>query len=235
MNQSTETDETFITQQSSQTIDQLERTTKSTDQFDLIDYIPIGLCLEDVNIEETTFTHTKENENYSTIQFDPLISAGIVKIEFKNIKELSAVGIVENNIDFGRHGSPFKFPHNTVRYWQNIGLQHCGSTIKGNADFYHENQTVAMEVNMDSNPRTLKFFVDDEEQQFFVVDIPQSIRFFAYFFEKGAKFQLTQFVRLYCPSTKKGKGVKGAQWLKYGKEWQQSEYSQEQSKQCKTQ
>lgn len=47
----------------------------------------------------------------------------------------------------------------------------------------------------------------------------------AYFFEKGAKFQLTQFVRLYCPSTKKGKGVKGAQWLKYGKEWQQSEYS----------
>ncbi|KAA6376517.1 MAG: hypothetical protein EZS28_027955 [Streblomastix strix] len=69
---------------------------------------------------------------------------------------------------------------------------------------------------MDSNPRMLTFFVDDKEQPNFVIDIPNSVRFWAYFLQLNAQFKVIGFEKLSSPSAKHGPGSHG---FEFGKKW----------------
>jgi hypothetical protein len=48
---------------------------------------------------------------------------------------------------------------------------------KGNSSWNEERRVVMMEVNMSATPRTLRFFVDGEQQPLSVFNIPDSIQF----------------------------------------------------------
>ncbi|KAA6385151.1 MAG: hypothetical protein EZS28_019321 [Streblomastix strix] len=68
---------------------------------------------------------------------------------------------------------------------------------------------------MDSNPRTLAFFVDDEVQKSYIVNIPSAVRLFAFFIEKNSSFEILKYEYLSKPSAKpqqKGKLQWGQTW-----------------------
>ncbi|KAA6375172.1 MAG: hypothetical protein EZS28_029300, partial [Streblomastix strix] len=67
-----------------------------------------------------------------------------------------------------------------------------------------------------SNPRTLHFFVNGQEQPVSVFDIPSNIRFFVWLYNPGSSFTLTRFERVQSSSAR---GVEGSKVLKWGYEW----------------
>ncbi|KAA6381797.1 MAG: hypothetical protein EZS28_022676 [Streblomastix strix] len=173
-----------------------------------VEYTPLNPSTEDVQISGDTFTHTNDNENLSTILFDPVISNGVARIEFLNIKDLSRVGVADDTLKF-------KY----VEYWSGGDLQHVGEYIGENSSFY-ENHRVALELNMDSNPHTLNFFIDDKQQRNYVINIPNSVRFFACFYEKQSQFKVLKFERLSSPTSKRIEGCRALEW---GKLWRKEE------------
>ncbi|KAA6372278.1 MAG: hypothetical protein EZS28_032194, partial [Streblomastix strix] len=76
-------------------------------------------------------------------------------------------------------------------------------SVSGNAEFDKGNY-VALELNMDSTPRTLTFFVDDEEQPQYITYIPESVSFWVFLFEVDSSFKVTKFERLRNPTAKHG-------------------------------
>ncbi|KAA6363990.1 MAG: hypothetical protein EZS28_040483 [Streblomastix strix] len=68
-----------------------------------------------------------------------------------------------------------------------------------------------MELNMDSNPRTLTYFIDDVEQMEYVTNIPAAVRFFAVLFYQNSSFKIERFDRLSVPYAKH-EGSQEKQW-----------------------
>ncbi|KAA6387216.1 MAG: putative G2-specific protein kinase nim-1, partial [Streblomastix strix] len=184
--------------------------------FGSLTLIPLNPSTEDVEIEQNTFIHTDENENRSVVLFDPVISKGIYKIKILNVNDLQGVGIADKTVKFIRDEMPPKYKSLIIYYRGGGEIQHHSDLIEGNTVFWQDNQSVAMEVNMDSNPRMLTFFVDDMEQPNFVVNIPNSVRFWTYFYELNAQFKVIGFEKLSSPSAKHGPESHA---FEFGKKW----------------
>ncbi|KAA6383813.1 MAG: putative G2-specific protein kinase nim-1, partial [Streblomastix strix] len=186
--------------------------------FGSLTLIPLNPSTEDVEIEQNTFIHTDENENDSVVLFDPVISKGIYKIKILKVNKLDGVGIADQSVNYKRNERPddSEYENKIVNFDSSGKIKHQKDQIEGNTDFYSNNQSVAMEINMDSNPRMLTFFVDDKEQPNFVIDIPNSIRFWAYFYILNAQFKVIGFEKLSSPSAKHGPGSRG---FEFGKKW----------------
>ncbi|KAA6353671.1 MAG: hypothetical protein EZS28_050802, partial [Streblomastix strix] len=109
------------------------------------------------------------------------------------------------NVRFARNEKPsIREMDKMVIYLCNGQIKHSGEWIKDNAKFDEEENTVALELNMGSEPRTLTFFVNNQEQPNYVTHIPPAVRFWAYFYDKGDQFQITKFKRDYLPTAKHG-------------------------------
>ncbi|KAA6361065.1 MAG: hypothetical protein EZS28_043408 [Streblomastix strix] len=69
---------------------------------------------------------------------------------------------------------------------------------------------------MESDPRTLTFFVNDIEQRQYITHIPTAVRFWSYIFRKGSQFKILRFDRLASPKAKHESGSHGWKW---GSRW----------------
>ncbi|KAA6363437.1 MAG: hypothetical protein EZS28_041036, partial [Streblomastix strix] len=183
-----------------------------------VEYTPLNPSTEDVQISGDTFNHTNNGENNAVILFDPLISSGFARIEFLNIKKFEGVGVADESVHYERNDGPLK-QFKIVTYWEHGILKHVGEDIGGNNSFY-DNHRVALELNMQSNPHTLNFFVDDKQQPNYVVNIPNSVRFFAYFYNQQSQFKVLKFERLSAPTSKRIEGCRALEW---GKLWRKEE------------
>ncbi|KAA6389385.1 MAG: putative CMGC kinase, CK2 family [Streblomastix strix] len=157
---------------------------------------------------------------YCSVAYNPIITRGIVRFEgiFENKDINIYVGIADSSIVFEADKAPFnvKYKDKSVSYEGASGsLYHFNQDkIKGNYKF-EDNQKVALEVNMDSSPRTLHFFVEGNEQPLSIINIPASIRFWICTLLANTTFTLTQFQNL---SSSSAKGVEGSKKLDWGKE-----------------
>ncbi|KAA6400631.1 MAG: hypothetical protein EZS28_003845 [Streblomastix strix] len=153
--------------------------------------------------------HIISNVNNQTlVSFDPIITTGIAHCQFR-FKE---VGISARGV--GVIGADVKIPpsfypedcQNLVVYWGDNGIV-CQNKIdnKGN-EKWGSNKIVEMEVNMKAQPRTLRFFLEGVEQPVMVKNIPEALKFFAYFFKKDSAFELIVLERINEPLPK-GKGA----------------------------
>ncbi|KAA6360037.1 MAG: hypothetical protein EZS28_044436, partial [Streblomastix strix] len=183
-----------------------------------VEYTPLNPSTEDVQISVDTFTHTNDNKNWATILFDPVISNGVARIEFLNIKDFGGVGIADESVHFKRNGVPLQ-QFKTVTYWRGGDLKYEGEDIGGNSRQV-ENHRVALELDMDSIPHTLNFFVDDKQQPNYVVNIPNSVRFHAFFYVQQSQFKVLKFERLSAPTSKRIEGCRALEW---GKLWRKEE------------
>ncbi|KAA6366721.1 MAG: hypothetical protein EZS28_037752, partial [Streblomastix strix] len=179
--------------------------------------IPKGLLQKDVKVKEDTFT--LNNRNHSTILFDPLIKNGVFRFEVLNIQDLYAVGIADESVKYGRGEGPDKRGYYKIIEYDDLGwIQHIGETIRGNAEIKNNGDRITLELNMDSNPRTLTFFVNDVEQPNFVINIPSAIR--ACIISENASFKVLKFEALSAPVAVNGAGSHSWEW---GKEWKKIE------------
>ncbi|KAA6374643.1 MAG: putative NEK protein kinase, partial [Streblomastix strix] len=153
--------------------------------------------------------HSEEDNTYGFAIYDPIIVKGIMIFE--------DIGIADSSAVFGKYESPWqKHISKTITYIShNGGLRHINKDgIEGNARF-EDNQKIAMEVNMDSTPRTLHFFVEGKQQPLSIINIPASVRFWICSLGSNSSFTLTQFQ---SRSSSSAKGVEGSKTLDWGKE-----------------
>ncbi|KAA6372097.1 MAG: hypothetical protein EZS28_032375, partial [Streblomastix strix] len=169
--------------------------------------------------DRNRFNH--DDTGYScTISTDPIISERIVYYEsvFENLDEgnLFAIGIADSSVVFKPNNGPGEDGNKgkTVRYWSHGYLEHIngGPSHQGFVCRYK----IGLEVNMISSPRRLTFFVNDVEQQCYVVNIPEAIRFWSYIHDPNSSFRVTRFERR---SSSSAHGVTGSRRLEWGKEW----------------
>ncbi|KAA6395925.1 MAG: hypothetical protein EZS28_008549 [Streblomastix strix] len=188
-----------------------------------ISYSPIGSQLDVIRSESDTFVHTEKNGNPSVVLFNPVIERGVVRIEIKNIKLLLAVGIADESVCYGRNEFPERAGKSKiVQFWNEGWIGHMGDDrIEGNDKFLEPKSAVALELNMDFNPRTLTFFVNDKKQKNFIAYIPPAVRFWAFLWGKGASFKIKGFeTHSYTMVThREGQSIV---W-EYGKEWKREE------------
>ncbi|KAA6401986.1 MAG: hypothetical protein EZS28_002489 [Streblomastix strix] len=150
--------------------------------------------------------HAPDNYNHSTIAYKPVITKGIVRFEgiFQKYRDFPyQIGISESSVWFDSKKEPgdIKYKGKTVCYKNNGCITHMNNTeIAGNAKI-EDGQTVALEVNMSTTPRTLTFFINGQEQQISISSIPPSIKFWINLCVPNQSFTLTCFERIQSPSS----------------------------------
>ncbi|KAA6377677.1 MAG: hypothetical protein EZS28_026796 [Streblomastix strix] len=126
----------------------------------------------------------------------------------------SKVGIADESVRYERKEDPeARGFDKIVRYDCPGWIQHTGDFIEGNTRFRTED-SVALELNMDSSPRTLTFFVNDVEQPNFVINIPSAVRAFMLF--KNESFKVLKFEALSAPTALH---AAGSRFWEFGKYW----------------
>ncbi|KAA6396607.1 MAG: hypothetical protein EZS28_007865 [Streblomastix strix] len=163
-----------------------------------------------------------KNLGYCAVLYEPFIKNGNYRFEgfFKNSDLGFSIGIADESVVFEADDEVInigKFKGKIVDYYNEGGLYHMSFPgLKGNGSF-REGQKVAMEVNMDTNPRKLRFFIEGVEQPLSVINIPECIRFWIGL-QDGFEisFTLTQFQSLSSPSPKMTTESKEISW---GKDW----------------
>ncbi|KAA6385829.1 MAG: hypothetical protein EZS28_018644 [Streblomastix strix] len=174
---------------------------------------------EDLAVDGDLFTHNSNNSHHTVVLFDPLIKAGLTKFEVTNIDHLYGVGIADESVKYQQDQSPIANGNSkVVQYWSGGGLEHISKELtEGNEDYSKEGSRVALELNMDSNPRTLTFFYNDVEQPNYIINIPPAVRFWAHLWSRGTSFKVNKFERLSEPTAKHLEGK--SQPLVWGKDW----------------
>ncbi|KAA6376568.1 MAG: hypothetical protein EZS28_027906 [Streblomastix strix] len=156
-----------------------------------------------------------------TISTDPIISEGIVYCEYvfkKHDRPFAfGIGITDSSVVFKPNKSPFadEYEGKTVCYWDDGQLIHINFRGPSNQGFVC-GQRIGAEVNMISRPRRLTFFVNDVEQQYYVINIPEAIRFYSYIHYPNSSFTVTRFERR---SSSSAHGVTGSIGLEWRKQW----------------
>ncbi|KAA6404241.1 MAG: hypothetical protein EZS28_000228 [Streblomastix strix] len=185
----------------------------------IIQITPLFLIKKESQGEQqgNKFVHSDQN-NYSAIAIDPVVSEGIVRFEvvFENSGDFSSLGIADASCSFAANKGPAQDGKKTVRYYGRNGyLDHITEYIIRNRR-YKDGQRISAIVDMTSNPRKVVFYVDDIEQPNFVIGIPSEIRFWAYTWNKSSSFTVTRFKRLVQFNSQIVPGSKAINW---GKSW----------------
>ncbi|KAA6378561.1 MAG: hypothetical protein EZS28_025912 [Streblomastix strix] len=160
---------------------------------------------DDVQVVGETFTLNTDNS--SVILFDPIINKGIVRFEVLVVSQLNEVGIAVESARFGFE--------NVARFMHKGWFKHIGGWLSDYTE-YKTNDRVTLELNMDSNPRTLSFFVNDKEQKLYVVNVPAAVRFWAYLQGKPESFKVLKFETVSAPTAKHSFFSSKRKW---GEEW----------------
>ncbi|KAA6393135.1 MAG: putative polyadenylate-binding protein [Streblomastix strix] len=161
--------------------------------------------------------HALDNYNHSTIAYKPVITKGIVRFEgiFQNYKDFPyQIGISESSVCFDSKKEPgdLLYKGKTVCYKNNGCITHTNNTeIAGNAKI-EDGQTIALEVNMSTTPRTLTFFINGQQQPVSISKIPSSIKFWINLRAQKQSFTLTRFERIQTFSTTSLLNSKVLQW-----------------------
>ncbi|KAA6392741.1 MAG: hypothetical protein EZS28_011737 [Streblomastix strix] len=175
---------------SNQNQTRIKRQPVSDTQSQPIPYTPIELCHEDTQVDGDTYSNISEK----------------------------AVGIADETVHYKRHEWFDARGYDKIVYCFREGwLRHSGQFgVKGNAEFDNDGDRVAMELNMDSNPRALTFYVNDVEQPIFVTNIPEAVRFYVFLMEEDQSFKVLKFEALSAPIAVHGTGSRS---LDYESEW----------------
>ncbi|KAA6353826.1 MAG: hypothetical protein EZS28_050647, partial [Streblomastix strix] len=112
----------------------------------------------------------------------------------------------------------------TVRFLESGHIKHITLDKKRNQR-YDDNQMIAAEVDLRTEPRKVSFFINNQEQVNSVVGIPGSIRFIVYTLWRSASFTVTKFLKYDSSSVG---GVSGSNSLDWGKEWISEDEEQDQ-------
>ncbi|KAA6387271.1 MAG: hypothetical protein EZS28_017204 [Streblomastix strix] len=104
----------------------------------------------------------------------------------------------------------FLVGEHSIRFISSGDLQHLivfeygnqvSFTVKGN-QIFQCGQRLQIEVDMNSDPSKVVFFINGEQQKNYVIDLPGEIRFFAFVQQAGSSFHITRSERLRLSSAR---------------------------------
>ncbi|KAA6365757.1 MAG: hypothetical protein EZS28_038716 [Streblomastix strix] len=170
-----------------------------------------------------TYEFSVENDFNNFLAVNTTMNEGIYYFEICVDNHVStynfAVGIFDAS-DILQFNEYFKNDENKDKIvsYTNAGfIDHFNHKIYGNQSF-RIGQRVGAEVNLDSNPRQLTFFVDGQEQKNCVINIPRRVRFWAYLQENDTSDTRITFEK---HTSSLAHGVEGQKTWKWGKQWKQ--------------
>ncbi|KAA6369432.1 MAG: hypothetical protein EZS28_035041 [Streblomastix strix] len=187
----------------------------SEDKKGPVAYSAILPLQDSVKADGATFTLT--TEKFAVVQFDPPINKGILRIEIQNVEYVNQIGISPENLLFGE---TIKTPiarglGRTVSYFFTGEIQQNG--MVKNQEYSNAGDRITLELNMDTEPKSLTFFINNVEQKFFVVKIPDSVRLWVHFNGIGS-FKILNFERVAAPLAKH----EGSVALIWGDDWEEA-------------
>ncbi|KAA6384156.1 MAG: putative NEK protein kinase [Streblomastix strix] len=120
-------------------------------------------------------------DNFTTAIIDPPFDKGV------------CIGLID---------STFKVPSSywpndnfSIMYLNNGYVQHNNDRYAGNSKYSTE-VSVAIEVDLDANPRICSFFLAGVTQPVFSINVPRSISFFVFLFGKDSSFEIISLNKL---------------------------------------
>ncbi|KAA6387371.1 MAG: hypothetical protein EZS28_017101 [Streblomastix strix] len=161
-------------------------------------------------------------EEATSIVISPIITEGIVRFEGMFYQTGSVgryFGLADSSIIFASGDQTWnnsKYKEKNVCYYSDGEIIHRNDVWKNGNIGFNDQQSIAMEVNMNADSRTLHFFIEDKQQQNFVIDIPESVRFYVFLRYQDSSFQITRFERLQSSSVRQ---IEGQNAFKWGTEW----------------
>ncbi|KAA6397289.1 MAG: hypothetical protein EZS28_007186 [Streblomastix strix] len=169
--------------------------------------------------KESKIIHTSLNSNICVVAYNPVLTSGVINFEgiFENTSNFCMIGIADSTVVFEPNVHPGQYKGKTLTYASSNGfLQHLSFPgLMGNCEFANK-QRISCEVDMNSKPRRVHFFVDDIEQRNSVINIPPAIRFMICIYNPSSTFTLTKFDRLQHTSAH---GVNRSKTMEWGKLW----------------
>ncbi|KAA6398988.1 MAG: hypothetical protein EZS28_005487 [Streblomastix strix] len=127
--------------------------------------------------------------------------------------QIDEIGIADESVIIKQNEKPSEVGFQKIVEFNHTGqICHIGKNVGGNSGFGN-NSRVIMEVNMDSSPNSLTFFVNDVEQKNYIINIPPSVYHLP---RLNSSFELLRFENQMEPSAKHGDGSRALEW---GKEW----------------
>ncbi|KAA6402232.1 MAG: hypothetical protein EZS28_002247 [Streblomastix strix] len=165
---------------------------------DKIDFTPLISYPDDVIINQNLFTHTNENDYNCTILFNPVITSGITKFEIFTVQDIFNLGIAEESATYERKEIPFP----KMEQFIILNITIWGATVC----------FIITRLNLESDPTTLTFFLNNKEQKIYITHIPHAVRFWVCISNKGSAFKLLNFEKIAEPKAKHGYSSWKCKW-----------------------
>ncbi|KAA6403972.1 MAG: hypothetical protein EZS28_000498 [Streblomastix strix] len=131
-------------------------------------------------MKDNEFTYTSTANGYKTFTNNTVITKEVYKYEIKiNKIQWFIFGVKKSGLVIPNEEYPGKQP-----YAKDNMHFHCNGIVYQNGNGTYGNQqmktddTVAIEVNMNSNPRTAILFINNKQQPVFVSGLPESVQFY---------------------------------------------------------
>ncbi|KAA6371169.1 MAG: hypothetical protein EZS28_033304, partial [Streblomastix strix] len=174
---------------------------------------------EAIQVDDDLFTNISGDS--CTILFDPPIKSGIAWFEVLNVKMLWQIGIVDEDvkmvrdIKFGDKGSE------KIACFQRLGkLHHYGDWIEGNSKF-DDGDRVALELDLTSNPSTLTLFINNKEQKYYIISVPENAKFWCLLLG-GEQIKVLKYEQL---QTAKSQHKEGSVQWEFGTIWRKDKHT----------
>ncbi|KAA6372279.1 MAG: hypothetical protein EZS28_032195 [Streblomastix strix] len=129
------------------------------------------------------------------------------------------VGIADQSVHYDRNEEPdARGCEKVVEYNSGGDIFHMKfNEIQENISFDQSGDIIFMELNMDSDPRTLAFFVNNKQLSNYITNIPSSVRFWAHVYVKEAQFKVTKFKQIYSSIAKHN--MESSKAFEWGQDW----------------
>ncbi|KAA6396206.1 MAG: hypothetical protein EZS28_008267 [Streblomastix strix] len=164
--------------------------------------------------EDDEFTYTSTADEYKTFTVNSIITKGVTKYEIKldRIKQF-IFGMMKSGliIPNGKYANELSYAKDSMifRYCGRVFQNRNGTS--GNQQMKTDD-TVAIEVNMNSNLRTAILFINNKQQPVFVSGLPESVQFYFTIFHKEDSVTAISLKQLKSPTSTGILGAKEVKW-----------------------
>ncbi|KAA6395516.1 MAG: hypothetical protein EZS28_008957 [Streblomastix strix] len=165
--------------------------------------------------KEGEFTYTSTKYKDQTFPIDQQIKNGKYRCEFKinKLEDYQYFGVMKSGPSVPFDGQPSYSPHNKNSMFFRHGgeVKQNGIQLKGNQPM-KSGDIIALEVNMDIVPRTVRLFINGVLQPVYASGIPDSIQFYFHFSQKENSVTVLSLKRLSSPTDATVIGANEVQW-----------------------
>ncbi|KAA6374744.1 MAG: hypothetical protein EZS28_029728 [Streblomastix strix] len=171
----------------------------------------------EINVEQQNLNNNLHSVNPNKIhnlRIMPIQQQGVYKYEIKiNKIQWFIFGVKKSGLVIPNEEYPGR-----LSYAKDSMIFHYNGCVCQNGNYTPENQqmktddTVAIEVNMNSNPRTAILFINNKQQPVFVSGLPESVQFYFTIFRKYDSVTAISLKQLTSHTPTTIQGAKEVKW-----------------------